>query len=53
MDELASINALYHEAQGDLEQSKADEAELEELRDMKADIERKDKQQAVIIENQV
>ncbi|MEW5314403.1 MAG: hypothetical protein WDW38_005908 [Sanguina aurantia] len=52
MDELASINALYHEAQGDLEQSKADESELEELREMKADIERKDKQQAVIILNQ-
>lgn len=52
MEELASINALYTEARADLEQTKADQEELEELREMKSDIERKEKQQAVIIENQ-
>lgn len=52
MEELASITALYNEAKSDLEQSKQDQDELEELREMKADIERKEKQQAAIIENQ-
>jgi hypothetical protein len=32
---------------------RAEAAELEELRDLKKDIERKEKQQAAIIENQV
>ena len=53
MDELASINALYNEARSDLEQTKADGEELTELRELKEDIERKEKQQAMIIENQV
>lgn len=53
MDNLASINALYNEAKDELEGSKADQAELTELREMKSDIERKEKQQAGIIENQV
>ena len=53
MDELASINALYSEAKGELEVSKADQQELTDLREMKEDIERKEKQQAAIIENQV
>ena len=53
MDELASINALYNEAKGELESSKADQQELQDLREMKEDIERKEKQQAAIIENQV
>ena len=50
MDELANINALYIEAKEEV--SKADQAELAELREMKSDIERKEKQQASIIENQ-
>jgi hypothetical protein len=33
--------------------SKADQAELEDLREMKADVERKERQQAAIIEGQV
>ena len=53
MDELASINALYSEAKAELESSKADQQELIDLREMKEDIERKEKQQAAIIENQV
>lgn len=53
MDNLASINALYNEAKDELEGSKADQAELTELREMKSDVERKEKQQAGIIENQV
>jgi len=53
MDELASVSALYNEAKADLEASKADQSELNELREMKEDIERKEKQQAAIIENQV
>lgn len=53
MDELANINALYNEAKEIIEQSKVDASELEELREMKSDIERKEKQQAAIIENQV
>jgi hypothetical protein len=36
-----------------LHQSRVDAAEVEELREMKNDIERKEKQQATIIENQV
>jgi hypothetical protein len=35
------------------EASKADVAELEELRELKADVERKERQQAAIIEGQV
>lgn len=53
MDELANINALYTESRAELEQSKADGEELEELRELKSDVERKEKQQAMIIENQV
>jgi hypothetical protein len=34
-------------------QAKTDERELEELREMKADVERKEKQQAAILELQV
>jgi hypothetical protein len=36
-----------------LVQVRAEAAELEELRELKKDIERKEKQQAAIIENQV
>ncbi len=53
MEELASVNALYMEAKEMLDQAKSDEAELEALRELKADIDRKDKQQAEIISNQV
>lgn len=53
MDELANISALYNEAKADLDASKADQNELNDLREMKEDIERKEKQQAAIIENQV
>ncbi|KAG2501877.1 hypothetical protein HYH03_000375 [Edaphochlamys debaryana] len=52
MEELASINALYVEAKGELDQTRADAAELDELRELKADIERKEKQQAAIIDQQ-
>ncbi|EFJ53111.1 Kar3 member kinesin-like protein [Volvox carteri f. nagariensis] len=52
MEELASINALYVESKAELEQSRADQSELEELRELKADIERKEKQQAAIIDQQ-
>lgn len=52
MEELANVNALYSESKIDLEQNRNNEAELEELREMKADIERKEKGQAVIIQNQ-
>lgn len=47
------MNALYSEAREHLEQAKLDERELEELRELKADVERKEKQQAAIIEHQV
>ena len=40
---------LRHE----MESAKADLTELEELRELKADVERKERQQAVIIEGQV
>lgn len=53
MEELASINALYVEAKSELEGTRADAAELEELRELKSDIERKEKQQAAIIDQQV
>ncbi len=53
MDELASINALYSESKAELEGAKADQQELNELREMKEDIARKEKQQAQIIEHQV
>ncbi len=53
MDELAGVNALYTEAKDALDQIKADEQELSELREMKADVERKEKQQAEIIHSQV
>jgi hypothetical protein len=53
MDELANITALFNEAKSDMEQAKADKEELEELREMRSDIDRKDKQNAMIIENQV
>ncbi len=53
MDELANINALYNEAQEELVVGKADQIELQELREMKTEIEVKEKAQAVIIENQV
>lgn len=36
-----------------MEGAKAELAELEELRELRADVERKEKQQAAIIENQV
>ncbi|GLC77793.1 hypothetical protein PLESTB_000955500 [Pleodorina starrii] len=52
MEELASINALYVESKAELEQSRADQAELDELRELKSDIERKEKQQAAIIDQQ-
>ncbi|KXZ52314.1 hypothetical protein GPECTOR_10g946 [Gonium pectorale] len=52
MEELASINALYVESKAELEQTRADTVELEELRELKADIERKEKQQAAIIDQQ-
>jgi hypothetical protein len=53
MDELASITALFNEAKNEMEQAKNDKEELEELREIKSDIDRKDKQNAMIIENQV
>lgn len=53
MEELATVNALYAEAKSEVEQRAGDLEELDELREMKADIERKEKQQAAIIENQV
>lgn len=53
MDELASINALYSEAKAELEEAKTDQQELVELREMKSDIERREKQQAAIIADQV
>ncbi|GAX81265.1 hypothetical protein CEUSTIGMA_g8697.t1 [Chlamydomonas eustigma] len=52
MDELAGINALYSEAKAEVDASKADQQELTDLREMKEDVERKEKQQAQIIENQ-
>lgn len=53
MEELASINALYVEAKNEVEATRQDAAELEELRELKSDIERKEKQQAAIIDQQV
>ena len=47
--DLQQSDALRAEVEG----AKADLAELEELREMKADVERKEKQQAAIIEGQV
>lgn len=41
------------EMRADVEQSKADLSELEELRELRADVERKERQQAAIIEGQV
>ena len=52
MEELASVNALYAEAKADLEQATRDAGELEELRELRADVERKERQQAMIIESQ-
>uniref|UniRef100_A0A7S0WQ45 Kinesin motor domain-containing protein n=1 Tax=Chlamydomonas leiostraca TaxID=1034604 RepID=A0A7S0WQ45_9CHLO len=52
LEELAGVNALYAEAKEQVEQAKHDERELEELRELKSDIERKEKQQAAIIEHQ-
>jgi hypothetical protein len=53
MDELANVTALYNEAKTEISQAKADKEELDELRELKSDIDRKDKQNAMIIENQV
>lgn len=53
VDELASTAAAMNELKSELETLKLDVIELEELREMKADIQRKEKQQAMIIENQV
>ncbi len=53
MDELANVTALYNEAKTEISQANADKDELDELREMKSDIERKDKQNAMIIESQV
>eukprot|EP00877_Chromochloris_zofingiensis_P014605 jgi/Chrzof1/9399/Cz04g01170.t1 len=52
VDELASTAAAMNELKSELETLKLDVIELEELREMKADIQRKEKQQAMIIENQ-
>lgn len=53
MDELSHINVLYNDTKTELDSCKADQAELEELREMKEDVKRKEKQQQAIIENQV
>jgi hypothetical protein len=50
---LVSCNPLYNIVLCSHVQVRAEAAELEELRELKKDIERKEKQQAAIIENQV
>lgn len=52
MEELDKTQKLYHKNKLELEQIKMDLSELDDLREMKADVERKEKQQKVIIENQ-
>lgn len=47
MEELSKTTALYNSNKLELEQIRTDLEELEELRDMKADVERKEKQQQV------
>mmetsp|Transcript_37392 Transcript_37392/g.110381 ORF Transcript_37392/g.110381 Transcript_37392/m.110381 type:complete len:1168 (-) Transcript_37392:781-4284(-) len=50
--EVASINALYEGLRGELAAVRADQQELTDLREMREDVERKEKQQAAIIDNQ-
>lgn len=47
IDELSKTTLLFNNNKLELEQIRTDLEELEELRDMKADVERKEKQQQV------
>ncbi len=47
------MNALYEAVRSELDGVKQDQNELQELREMKDDVARKEKQQAAIVENQV
>ncbi|GMH43112.1 hypothetical protein BSKO_11034 [Bryopsis sp. KO-2023] len=52
VEELSNTTKLFNQNKLELEQIRTDLEELEELRDMKADVERKEKHQQLIIENQ-
>jgi chromosome segregation ATPase len=53
MEATAQSAAQIDDLKTQLEAARVDAGELEELRDLKNDIERKEKQQAAIIEHQV
>jgi len=53
MESAAQSAAQIDDLKAQLEAARVDIAELEELRELKTDIERKEKQQAAIIEHQV
>jgi hypothetical protein len=53
LEAAAQSAASIEDLKAQLEAARVDFAELEELRELKTDIERKEKQQAAIIENQV
>lgn len=53
MEAAAQSAAQIDDLKTQLEQARVDAAEVEELRELKNDIERKEKQQATIIEGQV
>ncbi|CAD7699890.1 unnamed protein product [Ostreobium quekettii] len=53
MEELGKMEELYQANKHELEQIRTDLNELEDLREMKADVERKEKQQKAIIGNQM
>lgn len=53
MEAAAQSAAQIDDLKTQLEAAREDAGELEELRELKNDIERKEKQQAAIIENQV
>jgi hypothetical protein len=53
MEAAAQSAAQIDDLKAQLDGARVDVGELEELRELKKDIERKEKQQAAIIENQV
>ncbi|KAF8058864.1 KIN14I [Scenedesmus sp. PABB004] len=52
MEAAAHSAAQLEELRGEVQAARAEAAELEELRELKRDVERKERQQAAIIENQ-
>ncbi|CAD7697902.1 unnamed protein product [Ostreobium quekettii] len=52
MEKLANITAMYNENLADLEQMKEEQKEVSELRELKREIESREREQAMVIEQQ-